>query len=60
MPYVKKDKNMHHEKGYLNIKFCHFYIDCTKSQFLLKQPCRHVEHEYVHKIYLFKKNYIVK
>jgi hypothetical protein len=45
----KKDKNMHRDKAYFSTKFCHFYIDHIKSQFLLKQLCRHVEHRYVHK-----------
>jgi hypothetical protein len=33
----KKYKNMHRDKAYFSTKFCHFYIDHIKSQFLLKQ-----------------------
>jgi hypothetical protein len=50
----KKDKNIRRERAYFSTKFYHFYIDHIKSWFLLKNLCRHVEHGYVQKIFLFQ------
>jgi hypothetical protein len=51
-PMQIKNKNLHRENGYFST-FCHFYIDHIKSLFLLKQLCRYVELEHVHKTFLF-------